>query len=112
MPTNLPVSLILLVVSLILSALMMPSFSNLVLIAVGINAVILLVTRFVARVEDNSSTISIWTMLASFFITAVITELNFARLIVFAVYVVTTVAMRHIAKTEAYEAKALAKRHP
>jgi hypothetical protein len=110
---KLPVSLILLVVSLILSVLMMRGgFERETLYALAFNAAILFATRFVAKNEDSNSVISIFMCLGSLLFTAIIIDFMFAALIVIALDAATIFGMRHMAKMEAFEAQMLVKRHP
>jgi hypothetical protein len=108
---KLPVSLILLIVSLILSVLMMRGgFARDTLYALAINAAILFATRFVAKNEDNNSVISFFMCLGSLLLTAVIIDFMFAAIIVFALNAAAVFGMRYVAKAEAYEAQAMVKR--
>jgi hypothetical protein len=110
---KLPISLILLVVSLILSVLMMRGgFARDTLYALAINAVILFAARFVAKIEDNNSVISIFICLGSLLLTAAIIDFMFAAIIVFALNAASVFGMRHYAKVEVHEAQALIRRHP
>ena len=113
MPTvKMPVSLILLIVSLILSVLLMRGgFERDTLYALAINAVILFVARFIAKTEDPTSVISIFICLGSLLLTAVIIDPMFVSIFVLALDAAVVFGMRHFAKTEAYEAQALIKRH-
>jgi hypothetical protein len=102
MPTKMPASLILLLIALIFSAVMM-RFSDITLIALSVNGVLMLGARYMAKIEDPESLISLFMILASLLLTAVIIEPAFASLIVIAIDGSVLYAMRHMAKIEAIE---------
>jgi hypothetical protein len=106
MPANLPVSIILGMVSLILSAIMIRGWSEPYMICLAINAVLVFATRFVAKIEDHDGAISFVMVLVSLLFVAAIGEPAFTLLITVALNGATLFGMRHMAQTEAMEERA------
>lgn len=98
MVSKLPTSLILLFVSLILSVIMM-RMTEIALICVGLNALLLFAARHVAKIESDGS-VSILMILFSLLLTAAIGEPQFGLVITVGLNVVVLIAMRLFAKTE------------
>lgn len=102
-------SLILLFVSLILSAIMIRAESLWILLCLAANLGLLFATRAVSKIENDypvlrNSSATIFMILASLLLTAVIIEPAFTSLLVIILNAVVLMGMRHMAKVEAFEA--------
>lgn len=101
MPKKSSYSMIALVVALILSALCMQEISRMTLIGVGVNVLILLIGRYVAKHESTHSMWSVWILLGSCLWVAIIVELStIAHLVVFIAYAGALAIMRLFGRNE------------
>lgn len=108
MPAKSSYSVVSWLVAMILSALATPgaqSLSEPIIILLLINGGVLFVMRLISKWEDADSMLSIYIGMASGLLVGVLTDLNFARLIVFVVYAIAVTGMRYYSKQEVYEAK-------